>query len=109
MESGVGAGVGAGTAGAGGAIESLGALSSTRWRASIGFSGAKPTWRWSSWSPIASVFSAPSNVMRLMICAGFIVPRSVSSSRIVASVIEPAPWLPMIGTPLIAAMSTAVP
>ena len=25
------------------------------------------------------------------------------------SVIEPAPWLPAIGTPLMAAMSTAVP
>ena len=44
-----------------------------------------------------------------MICAGFIVPCSVSSRRIVMSVIEPAPWLPRIGMPLILAMSTALP
>ena len=44
-----------------------------------------------------------------MIWCGFIVPCSVSSRRIVMSVIEPAPWWPRIGMPLIAAMSTALP
>ena len=44
-----------------------------------------------------------------MIWCGFIVPCSVSSRWIVSSVIEPAPWWPTIGTPLMAAMSTAVP
>ena len=64
---------------------------------------------WSSWSGSASVLSAPSKVMRLMIWWGFIVPCSVSRRRIVMSVIEPAPWWPRIGMPLIAAMSTALP
>jgi hypothetical protein len=44
-----------------------------------------------------------------MIWWGFIVPWSVSRRRIVMSVMEPAPWWPMIGIPLIAAMSTALP
>ena len=44
-----------------------------------------------------------------MIWCGFIVPWSVSSRRIVMSVIEPGPWWPRIGMPLIAAMSTALP
>ena len=44
-----------------------------------------------------------------MIWCGFIVPCRVSSRWIVSSVIEPGPWWPRIGTPLIAAMSTAVP
>ena len=64
---------------------------------------------WSSWSGSASVLSAPSKVIRLMIWCGFIVPCSVSSRRIVMSVIEPGPWWPTIGMPLIAAMSTALP
>ena len=45
----------------------------------------------------------------VMIWCGFIVPWSVSSRRIVMSVIEPSPWWPRIGMPLIAAMSTALP
>ena len=44
-----------------------------------------------------------------MIWCGFIVPWRVSRRWIVTSVIEPEPWWPMIGTPLIAAMSIAVP
>ena len=72
-------------------------------------SGWKPTWMWSSWSPIASVLSASSYFISEMICAGFIVPWSVSSRRFVMSVIEPSPWWPRIGMPLIRAMSTALP
>ena len=64
---------------------------------------------WSSWSPIAKVLSASSKVIREMIWCGFIVPCSVSRRWIVRSVIEPEPWWPMIGTPLMAAMSIAVP
>ena len=44
-----------------------------------------------------------------MIWWGFIVPWSVSRLRIVMSVIEPSPWWPTIGVPLMAAMSTALP
>ena len=48
--------------------------------------------------------------MRLMIWFGVSVPCSVSSLRIVVSVIEPAPWVEgEIGLPLMAAMSTALP
>ena len=71
--------------------------------------GRKPTWMWSAWSPIASVLSVPSYFISVMICAGFIVPCRVSSLRTVMSVIEPAPWLPRIGMPLILAMSIALP
>ena len=52
---------------------------------------------WSSWSPIASVLSAPSYFISVMIWAGFIVPCSVSSRRTAMSVIEPLPWWPRIG------------
>ena len=72
-------------------------------------SGWKPTWMWSLWSGSESVLSAPSKVIREMIWWGFIVPCSVSSRRMVMSVIEPGPWWPRIGIPLIAAMSTALP
>ena len=44
-----------------------------------------------------------------MIWCGFIVPWRVSRRWIVRSVIEPLPWWPTIGMPLIAAMSTALP
>ena len=44
-----------------------------------------------------------------MIWCGFIEPCSVSSLRIVVSVIEPGPWWPTIGVPLISEMSTASP
>jgi hypothetical protein len=64
---------------------------------------------WSPWSGSDMVLSAPSKVIRLMIWWGFIVPCSVSSRRIVMSVIEPAPWWPRIGMPLTFAMSTALP
>jgi hypothetical protein len=47
--------------------------------------------------------------MRLMIWSGFTVPCNVSRRRIVMSAIEPSPWWPMIGMPLIFAMSTAPP
>jgi hypothetical protein len=46
---------------------------------------------WSAWSGSESVLSAPSKVISEMIWWGFIVPCSVSSRRIVMSVIEPAP------------------
>ena len=64
---------------------------------------------WSAWSGIESVLVAPWNCMRLMIWCGCIEPWSVSSRRIVMSVIEPGPWWPAIGMPLMAAMSTALP
>ena len=64
---------------------------------------------WSLWSGSESVLSAPSKVIREMIWWGFMVPCSVSSRRMVMSVIEPGPWWPRIGIPLIAAMSTALP
>ena len=64
---------------------------------------------WSLWSGSDSVLSAPSKVIREMIWCGFIVPCSVSRRRIVMSVIEPGPWWPRIGMPLIVAMSTALP
>ena len=51
----------------------------------------------------------PANVISVMIWCGFIEPCSVSRRRIVMSVIEPGPWWPRIGMPLIAAMSTASP
>ena len=44
-----------------------------------------------------------------MIWCGLIVPCSVSRRRIVMSAIEPSPWWPRIGIPLIFAMSTALP
>jgi hypothetical protein len=44
-----------------------------------------------------------------MIWFGCIAPWSVSSRRIVTSVIEPAPWWPRIGIPLIFEMSTLSP
>ena len=44
-----------------------------------------------------------------MIWSGFIVPCSVSRRCTVSSVIEPLPWWPRIGMPLILAMSTALP
>jgi hypothetical protein len=72
-------------------------------------SGWNPTWMWSAWSGIEYVLSAPSNSIREMICAGSIVPWRVSRRWIAISVIEPLPWWPMIGMPLIAAMSTALP
>ena len=55
------------------------------------------------------VFDVPSYSMRVMIWAGLIVPCSVSRRRTAMSVIEPLPWLPRIGMPLIFAMSTALP
>jgi hypothetical protein len=58
---------------------------------------------------IAIVLSVPSYFMRVMICAGFIVPCRVSRRRTARSVIEPLPWWPRIGVPLILAMSTALP
>ena len=64
---------------------------------------------WSAWSDIASVLSVPSYFISEMIWVGFIVPCSFSRRWIVWSVIEPLPWWPLIETPLMAAMSTAVP
>ena len=55
------------------------------------------------------MLSVPGNVISEMIWCGFIVPCRVRSRWIVISVMEPAPWWPRIGMPLIAAMSTAVP
>ena len=71
--------------------------------------GRKPTWMWFQCSGIASVFGAPGYCIRLMIWWGTNSPCSVSSARIVRSVIVPAPWWPAIGMPLIAEMSTASP
>ena len=46
---------------------------------------------------------------KLMIWCCVIEAGSVSSLRIVVSVIEPGPWCPVIGVPLISEMSTASP
>ena len=70
-------------------------------------SGRKPTWMWSAWSPITNV--GPPMSISEMIWVGCIGPWSVSSLRIVSSVIEPRPWWPRIGVSLILAMSTALP
>ena len=64
---------------------------------------------WSAWSGSTSVLSASGKSISEMIWWGFIVPCSVSRRWMTRSVIEPLPWLPRIGMPLIAAMSTAVP
>ncbi len=82
------------------------------WPETFGFapnSGRKPRGMWSLWSGSDSVLSVPAKVMSEMIWCGFIVPCRVSRRWIVMSVIEPGPWWPMMGMPLMAAMSTAVP
>ena len=59
---------------------------------------------------MASVLSAPANVIREMIWSGFIVPCRVSRRWMVTSVIEPLPCVAgVIVMPLTAAMSTALP
>ena len=58
----------------------------------------------------ASVLSVPGYCIRLMIWRGLAVPCSVNSRRTVMSPIEPTPWWPRIGMPLIFfATSTALP
>jgi hypothetical protein len=51
----------------------------------------------------------PGYCIRLMIWSGAIAPWSVSSRRIALSAIDPAPWFPRIGVPLIFEMSTPLP
>ncbi len=52
---------------------------------------------------------APGYCIRLTIWWGTNSPRSVSSVRIVVSVIDPEPWWPATGTPLICEIVTASP
>ena len=85
-------------------VDLLGGLACSRRRAAASRRGCGRRGR-----PCASVLSAPSKVISEMIWCGFIVPWRVSRRWIVRSVIEPGPWWPRIGMPLIAAMSTAVP
>ena len=71
------------------------------------YCGWKPTWTWSSWSPIAKL--GPPKFISEITWSGVIVPWSSRTSRTSDSVIEPGPWLPSTGMPLIWAMSTALP
>ena len=62
---------------------------------------------WSAWSAIAKL--GPPRSSSEISSAGTIAPCSVRIARTAWSVTPPGSWWPRIGTPLMAAMSTALP